>query len=133
MTVITLMTVNCRGFLDGGGYLFRRRWISSIAQSLQSGTRTTGSCGGHHRCHRYHHFWRGSGPKVVGIRVCLLVCLWREPRGVALYILVTEVTAVMETMICSEALRLPSGPRLEEARFPGQRIGTDRERCSRGA
>jgi hypothetical protein len=23
---------------------------------------------------------------VVGVRVCLLVCLWREPRGVALYL-----------------------------------------------
>jgi hypothetical protein len=41
--------------------------------------------------------------------VRLLLWLWREPRGVALYILVTEVTevtTVMETMICSEALRL---------------------------
>jgi hypothetical protein len=59
MTVMTLMTVNCRCFLDGGGgYVFRRRWISSIVQSLQSGTRSTGFCDGHHRRHRCHHFWR---------------------------------------------------------------------------
>jgi hypothetical protein len=62
---------------------------------------------------------------VVGIRVCLLVCLWREPRGVALYILVTEVTAVMKTMICSETLLLPTGPQLEKERafFPDRASG----------
>jgi hypothetical protein len=47
--------------------------------------------------------------------------------------LVTEVTAVMKTMICSETLRLPTGPQLEDTRFPGQGVGTDRERCSGGA
>jgi hypothetical protein len=77
------MTVNCRGFLDGGGgYVFHRRWISSIVQSLQSGTCSTGFEGGN----LSHHFWRGSGPKVVGIDVCLSLWLWREPRGVALYL-----------------------------------------------
>jgi hypothetical protein len=40
---------------------------------------------------------------------------------------------MMETMIRSEALRLPIGPRLEEVRFPGQGAGTDRERCPVGA
>ena len=35
-----------------------------------------------HRCHRCHHFWRGYGAIVVGIRVCLLLCLWRELKGV---------------------------------------------------
>ena len=28
----------------------------------------------------------GSGPIVVGIHVCLLLCLWREPGGVPLYL-----------------------------------------------
>jgi hypothetical protein len=41
--------------------------------------------------------------------------------------LVTEVTAVMKTIICSETLRLPTGPQLEDARFLGQGVGTDRE------
>jgi hypothetical protein len=31
-------------------------------------------------------FGGGSGPLVVGIHACLLACLWREPRGVALYL-----------------------------------------------
>jgi hypothetical protein len=39
---------------------------------------------------------------------------------------------VMKTIICSETLPLLSGPQLEEARFPGQSVGTDRERCSKG-
>jgi len=131
---MTLVTVDCGCYLDGGnGYVFHRRWTSSIVQSLQSGTRSTGSCGGHQRRHRRHHFWRGSEPMMVGRRVCLTLWLWREPRGVALYILVTEVTALMETMIRSEALRLPTGPRLEEARIPGQSVATDRKRCSGGA
>jgi hypothetical protein len=50
--------------------------------------------------------------------------------------LVTEVTAVMKTIICSEALRLPTGPQLEGARFPRRSVGADREmvlwRCSVG-
>ena len=57
VTAMTLMTVICRGFLDGGGgYVFHRRWISSIVQSLESGMCSTGFCGGH-RCHHRHHFW----------------------------------------------------------------------------
>jgi hypothetical protein len=96
-----------------------RRAFGGVLRPLASG----------HRCHRCHHFWQGSGPIVVGIHVRLLVCLWREPRRVALYILVTEVTAVMKTIICSETLRLPTGPQPEDARFPRQGVGTDREGC----
>jgi hypothetical protein len=43
--------------------------------------------------------------------VCFLLCLWREPKGYR-SILVTEVTAVMKTIICSETLQLPTGPQL---------------------
>jgi hypothetical protein len=28
VTVMTLMTMICGGFLNGGGYVFHRRWIS---------------------------------------------------------------------------------------------------------
>ena len=43
MTLMTLMTLICKGFLDGGGgYAFHRRWIFSIVQLLQSGTCSTG-------------------------------------------------------------------------------------------
>ncbi len=53
---MTLMTVNSRGFLDGrGGYVFHRRWISSIVQSLQSGTCSTGFWGGNLRHHSHHY------------------------------------------------------------------------------
>jgi hypothetical protein len=55
MTVMMLITVICRGFLDGGGYVFHRRWISSIVQSFQSGTYSTGFSGGNLR-HHSHHF-----------------------------------------------------------------------------
>jgi hypothetical protein len=84
VTLMTLVTVDCGCYLDGGGgYVFHRRWISSIVQSLQSGTRSTGSCGGLHHC---HHVWRESGLIAVGIHVCLLLWLWREPRGAPLYL-----------------------------------------------
>jgi hypothetical protein len=39
----------------------------------------------------------------------------------------------MNTMICSEALRLPTGPQLEDARFPRQGVGTERVGCPGGA
>jgi hypothetical protein len=126
---------------DGGLRVLSRRWwrlcfpseMDLLNSPVNSGQHAFCRHRGQHRCHLCHHFWRGSGPIVVGIHVCLLVCLWREPRGVALHILVTEVTAVMKTMIYSEALRLPTGPQLEDARFPGQSVRTERERCSGGA
>jgi hypothetical protein len=38
--------------------------------------------------------------------------------------LVTEVTAVMKTIICSETLRVPTGPHLERTRvFPDRASG----------
>ena len=47
------------------------------------------------------------------------------------FILVTEVTAVMKTIICSEALQLPTAVP-NYARFPRQSVRTDWERCSGG-
>jgi hypothetical protein len=80
MTVMTLMTVICRGFLNGGGgYVFHRRWISSIVQSLQSGTCSTGFWGGNLR-HHSHHFGQG----VVNLRWVHMpspVCLWCASEG----------------------------------------------------
>jgi hypothetical protein len=45
--------------------------------------------------------------------------------------LVTEVTAVMNTIICWETLQLPTAVP-NYARFPRQSVRTDRERCSGG-
>jgi hypothetical protein len=38
----------------------------------------------------------------------------------------------MKTIICSETLQLPTGPQLDNARFPRRNVRTDRERCSGG-
>jgi hypothetical protein len=46
--------------------------------------------------------------------------------------LVTELTAVMKTIICSQTLQLPTAVP-NYARFPRQSVRTDRERCSGGA
>jgi hypothetical protein len=43
VTLMTLVTVDCGCYLDGGGgYVFHRRWISSIVQSIQGSTRSAG-------------------------------------------------------------------------------------------
>jgi len=55
-------------------------------------------------------------------------CAYSVSREGYRFILVTEVTAVMKTIICSETLQLPTGPQLENAR-PRQSVRTDRERC----
>jgi hypothetical protein len=62
---------------------------------------------------------------------CVFFCGYSVSREGYCDILVTEVTAVMRTIICSETLQLPTGPQLENARFPRQSVRTDRERCSR--
>ena len=77
VTLMTLMTVICSGYLDaGGGYVFHRRWISSIVQSLQSGTCSTGFWGGH-RCRHRHHFSERlltcNGYRHTRLLLCLLV------------------------------------------------------------
>jgi hypothetical protein len=60
-------------------------------------------------------------------------CAYSVSREAYRFILVTEVTEVMKTIICSETLQLPTGPQLENARLPRQSVRTDRERCSGGA
>jgi hypothetical protein len=111
MTVMTLMTVICRGFLDGGGgYVFHRRWISSIVQSLQSGTCSTG-IGVITAVTIVTTFGGGLGLWWWGY-TCVSFCACGVSQEGYCFILVTEVTAVMKTIICSETLRLPTGPQL---------------------
>jgi hypothetical protein len=54
---------------------------------------------------------------MVGTRTSVLRVYGVGSRGHRC-ILVTEVTAVRKTIICSETLQLPTGPQLENARFP---------------
>ena len=93
VTEMTLMTVVCRGFLDGGGgYVFHRRWISSIVQSLESGTCSTGFWGGN-RCHHGHHYWHGVLDLGRGQTPVFSPVYGVSPRGCC-DILVTGVTAI---------------------------------------
>jgi len=72
---MTLMTLICRGFLDGGGdYVFHRRWISSIVQSLESGMCSTGFWGGNLRHHSHRFLERLStcnGDRHTRLLLCL--------------------------------------------------------------
>ncbi len=87
------MTVNCRGFLDGGGgYVFHRRWISSIVQSLESGTCSIGFWGGNLR-HHGHHYWHGVLDLGWGQTPVFAWAYGVSPRGCC-DILVTVVTPV---------------------------------------
>ena len=132
MTVMTLMTMICRGFPDGGsGYLFHRRWISSIVQSLQSGTCSTG-IGVITAVTSVTTFGGGAGPIVVGIDVCLLLWLWREARGVALYLGDGGDSGDEDHDLLGDFTAADRGPQLEDARFHRQSVRTDRERCPVG-
>jgi hypothetical protein len=127
----------CHDRDDANLQRFSKRWwlclpsqmdlLNISVQSLQSGTCSTGFWGGNLR-HHGHHFGQG----VVDLRwvhTCLLRCVCVVSREGYRFILVTEVTAVMKTIICSETLQLPTGLQLENARFPRQSVRTDRERC----
>jgi hypothetical protein len=57
MTLVTLMTVIYRDFLDGGSFVFYWRWISSTFQfSCSSSTCNTGFWDANLR-HHGHHPW----------------------------------------------------------------------------
>jgi hypothetical protein len=90
MTVMTLMTMYCKSILDAR-LVCHPRWISSIVQSLESGTCSTGFWDGN-RCHHYHHFVEGSSGSVVGhARLSRVYGL--SPRGCCAFV-VTAVTPV---------------------------------------
>lgn len=44
LTIMTLMTVICGGFLEGGGYVFRWRWIASTIRETGCTMLTVGFC-----------------------------------------------------------------------------------------
>jgi hypothetical protein len=54
----------------------------------------------------------GRGFWICGRDTCVFFSAYSVSREAYRFILVTEVTAVMKTIICSETLQLPTGPQL---------------------